>query len=353
MSDMKMKFIGRDNVRVYTEKDNYRDTPDGGPMWQDSTWLQWWDLESGCGGVHRIGHEYEFGEGGPFVAGWSNLVTPKGYFKHVTYLPLRESDKLKNGWGSGDDVANNEIVNGEHIWNINDPATGVSARLVFTDYHGAFCGFPSSGQTAKDITSHHIDISGPVTGTITMPGGTFQVNGMGLRDHGWGHRDIGTMLSHRYVTGCFGPDLSFCAYSIHSANSDRIETFGWAVKGDTVIFATDVDIIVYAESDSCSTRGGHIKLALADGDVLDCELTAVAPGLVNQFHTFNNNNTLCRAEIKGRVGTGHVETSMNFHNGTRRADRMLRALIKNGFYPGSIDDLKQSGNNPFIIKRTL
>ena len=348
-----MKFIGRDDVRVYTDMDNFRAEPDGGPQWQDSTWLQWWDLESGCGGVHRIGHEYGI-DGGPFVAGWTNLVSPNGYFKHVVYLPLREADKLPNGWGGGDEVCSNEIINGEHIWNINDPATGVSARLVFTDYHGAFCGFPSAGRTAEDITAHHIDISGPVTGTITMPGGTFKVNGMGLRDHGWGHRNLGTMLSHRYVTGCFGPDLSFCAYAIHNGVSDTVETFAWCVKGDTVVFAKDVDIIVYAEVDSYSTRGGHIVLTLADGDVIDCELKAVAPGLVNNFpYSFQNNNTLCRAECKGRVGTGHVEVSMNFRYGSRKGERMIRALIANGFYPGSMDELRNGANNPFIPKRTI
>ena len=95
-------------------------------------------------------------------------------------------------------------------------------------------------------------------------------------------------------------------------------------------------------------------LTLADGDVIDCELTAVAPGMVNVFpYSFQNNNTLCRAECKGKVGTGHVETSMNFHYGSRRGERMLRALIKNGFYPGSIEDLRKSEINPFIIKRTL
>ena len=54
---MTIKFIGRSNVRTYTDKDNYRFTPGTGPKWQDSTWLQWWDLEANCGGVHRSGHE--------------------------------------------------------------------------------------------------------------------------------------------------------------------------------------------------------------------------------------------------------------------------------------------------------
>lgn len=359
-----MKFIGRDKVTLYTDADNFRKVPDASPQWQDSTWLQWWDLDSGCGGVHRIGHEYNI-PNGPFVNAWSNLVTPSGCFKRVTYLPLRNADKLDNGWGSGDDTCSNEIIDGEHIWNITDAKSGISARLTFVDYHPPFLGFPSAGRTMEDITSHHIDVSGTVTGTISMQGKTFKINGMGLRDHGWGHRNLGTMLSHRYITTCFGPELSFCAYAIHNGVNDRIESFGWAVKGDTVVFASNIDIIVYAEVDSASTRGGHIVLTLADGDVLDCELTAVAPGMVNVAlasetetesvfpSSFSCNDTLCRATCNGKIGTGMVETSMNYHYGKRRGERMLNALIENGFYTGTFDELRKSANNPFVVKGTF
>src|SRR5215210_5437792 len=162
-----MQFVGRPEVRTYEESDYLRFEPGPEPKWQDSTWLQWFDLEHGTGGVHRIGHEYNL-EGGPVISAWTDLVTPAGIYKHVTFLPLREEDKLPLGWGSGDDVARNEVIDGEHIWTIDDPESQVSARLAFVDYHGAFCGFPFSGQTIDDITSHHIDISGSITGTITM-----------------------------------------------------------------------------------------------------------------------------------------------------------------------------------------
>jgi hypothetical protein len=348
-----MKFIGRAEVRTYEESDFFRMQPEPDPRWQDSTWLQWCDPERGLGGVHRIGHEYL--ADGPMAASWTNLVTPAGIFKRMSWLDLREEDKLPLGWGSGDATQRNEIIDGEHIWTIEDAETGVSARLSFTDYHGAFCGFPSSGQTAADITSHHIDISGSVTGEITMEGQTFEVQGMGLRDHGWGRRDLGTMYSHRYVTGCFGPELSFCAYAIHNAVEDAITTFGWVVTGETVTFATDVDIIAYADLDSFSTRGGRVRLALADDTTLDCELTAMAPGLVNVLPStgFYNNNTLCRADARGRVGTGQIETSMNFHQGKRQAQRMQRALLQNGLYPGTLEQMMKRSDGPFVPKRSV
>ena len=70
---MSLNIIGRDHVHIYSPVDDFRIEPTNEAKGQDSTWLQWWDLESGCGGVHRIGHEYNV-ESGPFVANWSNFI---------------------------------------------------------------------------------------------------------------------------------------------------------------------------------------------------------------------------------------------------------------------------------------
>ncbi len=347
-----MRVIGRDKVTFYNESHFQRQTPGKEAMWQDSTWLHWCDVDGKVGGVHRIGHEYNI-DGGPKIALWSNLVTPKGVYKKVLYLPMREQDKLPNGWGGGDDTCRNIIEKDQHIWEIDDPALGVSAKLVFRDFHETFCGFPNSGRTFEDIAPQHIDVGGTVNGTITMQGTTFQANGMGVRDHGWGHRNLGTMLSHRYCAGVFGPDLSFCAWAIHNGVNDSVEAFGWVVKGDTIIFAKDIDIVAYTDIDSASTRGGHITLTLANDEVIDCELTPVAPGLMNYFHIMPNLNTLCRATVNGRHGSGMLESSMNFHQGSRRPKKLQRGLVQNGFYPDAAWPKSGATDSPYITKRTL
>jgi hypothetical protein len=347
-----MNFTGRQNVKVYDDSHILRQPPLTGRKWQDSTWLQWWDNTNNVGGVHRIGHEYN-GPDGPKVAAWTNLITPKGVFKRVAYLPLREADKLAKGWGGGDDTVRQEYIDGKHAWFINIPESRVSAELHFKDFHGAFRGFPNSGKTSETISAEHIDVAGTVTGKITMGGETFAVNGMGLRDHGWGYRDVNLILSHRYVTGCFGPDLSFCAYCVHNASSDTIETFGWVVKGDTAHFAKKIDMIAYVENDSSTTRGGHIQLTLADGEVLDCELTAVAPGIMCHVHNMFNNNTLCRATCNGRVGTGMFETSMNFHQGSRVPVKMVGNLLDTGYFPGAAGGRATGPDGPYIYIQTL
>ena len=100
-----MKVIGRDQVVMYDETHNYRQTPGAVKKWQDSSWLHWWDNDNNVGGVHRIGHEYNYDGEPPRIALWSNLVTPAGIYRHVVGVPLREQDKLPNGWGGGDDTA--------------------------------------------------------------------------------------------------------------------------------------------------------------------------------------------------------------------------------------------------------
>ena len=88
-----MKVIGRDEVVWYNESHRVRQTPGKDRKWQDSNWLHWWDDKNTVGGVHRIGHEYNI-DGGPKIALWSNLVTPKGIYRHVVYVPLRESESV-------------------------------------------------------------------------------------------------------------------------------------------------------------------------------------------------------------------------------------------------------------------
>lgn len=348
-----MEYTGRDRLRVYGEDTNFRMPPQPGPRkWQDSTWLQWWDPSSRCGGVHRIGHEYNVAEG-QMVAGWTNLITPRGVLKHVTWLPLREEDKLARGWGSGDDHCRNEYIDGAHVWFIDDKENDIAAELHFHDYHKPFCGFPSSGKTAEEISSDHIDIAGRITGWVRMEGETFPIDGQGLRDHGWGYRDVNLILSHRYVTGAFGPDLWFCAYSVCNASSDSVESFAWLVRDGVVNFAKDVDMIAYVENDGSTTRGGHLTLTLADGGTFDCELTATAPGIMCRVHNMFNNNTLCVATAEGRTGSGMFETSLNFHQGTREPVRMVGNLLHTGYYPGAASGRATRPDGPYIKIQTL
>jgi hypothetical protein len=349
-----MKVIGRENLTWYNDTHNLRQQPTEVERWQDSAWLNWWDEKNKVGGVFRIGHEYNNPDcDGPMVAAWAGLITPAGIYKRVVYLPLREDDKLANGWGGGDDKLRVVVEDGVHRWIINDPEEGVTATLDFADFHRPFNGFPQLGDTSADIAPAHIDVHGSIKGTMNVKGQSFQADGMGVRDHGWGHRSLGMMTSHRYSSGTFGPDFGYTTWAIHNLRGS-VEIFGWIVRDNEIIFPKDIDIVAYTEIDSVSTRGGQVRFVLATDEILEFELTARAPGLMNYFHNMPNNNTVCSVSHNGRTGSGMLETSMNYQRGTQAPDKMQRGVVHNGFYPAPLYEFRDGkGESPFLIKTTI
>jgi len=75
-----------------------------------------------------------------------------------------------------------------------------------------------------------------------MKDNEYKVDGLGIRDHGWGPRDWSTVYSHRWVAGTCGPELSFIAVSWHAID-DTISNFGWVIRGDKVTLAKKLDIL--------------------------------------------------------------------------------------------------------------
>lgn len=171
---------------------------------------------------------------------WNVLVGPGGMQKRVHYKPLREADLLPSGgFGGGDETCRAEFINGKHIWTINEGET--TARLEFQDIGPNIDCFPKRGTMSDSFSAAHFDIPGAVSGTMTMKGKQYKINGLGVRDHGWGPRDWSTVYSHRWVAGC-GQELSFIAVSWHAID-DTISNFGWVIQGDKVTIAKKLDIL--------------------------------------------------------------------------------------------------------------
>lgn len=325
---------GGKKLTVYGDWTHVRQTPGPQPHWQDSVVLTWWDEENEIGGFHRLGHEPNV-PGGGRVALWTNLLSPDGMFKRVQDKPLRETDLLSNGgWGSGDDTCQVAFIDGEHIWTINDD--DASARLAFKDCGPNIDGFPKGSTLSKEFSTAHFDIPGTVTGWMKLKGKEYKVNGLGIRDHGWGPRDWSqSIISHRWAVGTCGPLLSFFAISYHAASTDKIATFGWVVRGETVTYASAVDILTYMEIDSCVNRGGHVKFTLTTGEVLDVEITAV-PGhkaSVCYHHDIPCVDRHCTFECNGLHGFCNFESSSNVQHGKKKPGTLIDGVIGDGFTP--------------------
>ncbi|HKY91259.1 MAG TPA: hypothetical protein VJM11_09465 [Nevskiaceae bacterium] len=322
-----MEIVGGVKVQVWGPEDEGPHKPGPQEMWQESVVLVWWDLAQGIGGFYRIGHETNW-KTGPMVSLWSNTITPEGIFHKSTYLPLREQDKLPNGFGSGDGSVTFEFDK-HAVWTIDEPE--VRGRLVAKDFHPGLDCYPKKG-AISEFAPHHMEGSARVTGELTVKGRTYTVNGLALRDHGWGERQWHTLRSHRWATGVFEDGMSFVALSWYSSD-DTLIRFGWVVRGEQVFYAKDVDIVGYVQTDGITTRGGHVKYTLTNGEVLDIEFESVAPTCVSWHHNIACGDTMCRVILGAKVGIGDFELTNNTQGGTHRPKSLESGVIENGWHP--------------------
>jgi hypothetical protein len=297
--------------------------------WQDSVVLVWWDLENNIGGYHRIGHEPNV-EGGK-IALWNNLLSPQGIYKSTEFLPLREEDRMDNGGFGAGDTCRYEFLEGRHVWTVKDG--DVSATISHTDFHESVECYPKDSTVTQEFANVHVDIPGAVSGTLTIKGVEYQINGLSFRDRGWGTRDWKTLLSHRWVAGTFGPDFSFLALSWYSID-ESIAAFGWVVRGDTVTYAKALDITAYIEVDGAINRGGHVRFELTTGEVFDIECERIGDqGLVSYHHDICCVDVMCRATCNDMVGFCDFETTCNIQNGKRQPTKFAHGIAANGFHP--------------------
>ena len=327
-----MEIVGGGKMHVYPPADEYPHQPDGDPSWQESFVLHFYDLKQRVGGLFRIGHEP--GNDGGRMNIWSNIASPDGTFHRANDVPLQRGDFLENGL-RGDNDAIRYQYEGERIhWRINE--RGVSADLDVVDLHPAIDGW-KRGKLAEYI-SHHVEVACHVTGTVTTQGHTYQIDSMGMRDHGWGRRSWTTNRAHRWTVGTFDRDNSFCAVAMLT-DTGTLAKVGWVVRGDKIIYADKVEIVAYVECDGASNRGGFTRMTLTTGEVFEAHFELMGPGICSWIHGRIGMDNFCCVRWGNRIGGGCFETSANIQAGTHRPTVFdVGTIAADGWYPTNVAD---------------
>ncbi|KAH0829761.1 hypothetical protein FOPE_10156 [Fonsecaea pedrosoi] len=325
---------GGQKLMIFGDEANNRQTPGPQPNWQESVVLVWWDECNKVGGFHRLGHEPNL-PGGAKVTLWTHLITPEGVSKRTKYIPLRDADLLPGGgMGSGDDTCTHIFQDGLSKWTFTDPEHELSAFINHKDIGPNLSGFPQKGSMKSGFASHHFDVPGTISGSVTIKGKTYTINGWGIRDHAWGPRDWNkSILSHRWVVGTAGDALSFVGVTYHSYD-DRMANFGWVVRNGVVTYAKDIDVLAYMEADGCVNRGGRVKYVLDSDEVLIFEHTPVeAKAAVAYHHGIPCVDRICSFKCSnGLAGFSNFETSNNIQAGERRPGLLVDGLMEDGFW---------------------
>ncbi|HEV8625719.1 MAG TPA: hypothetical protein VG034_14765 [Acidimicrobiia bacterium] len=277
-------------------------------LWQESMFVAWYDLEHGIGGAHRVGHEV--GKGTANL--WSGIVTGKGlrWRRRAQAVLLDAADRTEHRFGCGSTA----FLAGEHL-GLEVRDEDVEADLELDSFYAPTSVWNSaeSHTVAATIAPAHAEASGRVRGTVRIAGSAYDVDGFFHRDHSWGIRDWATIVSHRWVVGTFGPDLSFSSLILQGPDHRYIRG-GAVVRHGEVTPADDVDIVVFGEADGASHRGGEVTFSLPDEETLHLRCEAI-DGLLFDHEGFLTVETLCRVTLDGRDEPGICDFEMS--NGVR------------------------------------
>jgi hypothetical protein len=308
----------------YDAKDEGTHEPDSTDgHWQESVFLHWYDLAAGLGGVHRIGHEPN--RDGGRAALQCGLFGSDGlrYRRSDDELAL-EAARSERGFRAG---GSNWHVDGE-VPRIEVHEPGVDLDLRLHDFYPITSFFPSSGSLVEEFASHHYESSGRAVGTATVDGRSVEVDAFYHRDHSWGIRKTATLLSHRWVSGSFGPALSFGSTAWHAADGSFVKV-GYVVRDGEITFAEDVDIVTWLEADGFTHRGGVVTWYLPNGEELRLECHLL-DAVVAELHSAKYIDALCRVEYQGRIGVCDFEISNNARNGSATPSLALAANSVDG-----------------------
>jgi hypothetical protein len=280
------------------------------------------------GGYHRIGHQVGHPDG-PRIELSNNFFSSDRVLKQSESLVLREEDRRPLGFGSGDGTVAFEFDD-HAVWTFRQEE--VSGELHVRDTHAPVDMYPKRGQVAERFAPDHLEAAGAVTGELTFDGRTYQVNGLAVRDHGWGVRYWEEFLAHRWVAANFGPEATVYAVSV-LGTSGRIVDFGCVIRGDKLTYASEIDIITYLERDGLTHRGGHVRMVLADGEIVEMEAEVLQKGAVSWMaQRMAVNDTVCRVTWGDRVGICDFEISNNATAGGTEPICAINGFVRDGLH---------------------
>jgi hypothetical protein len=322
-----MDVVGGGTCLTYGPKDEVPHTVGNHEFWQESVVLFWWDVKNKVGGYHRIGHEPNYRDG-PIISLWNNIFTADHIYKDSSTLPLRPKDKLSNGFGGGDTC---RFEFSDHaIWTVDAP--DVKADLHIHDNHTPVDVYPKKSDMSNDFAPNHMEVGGKVSGTLSVKGKRYEIDGLAFRDHGWGKRDWQGIVSHRWVATTFPDGTMVLAQTFHSPSNELVR-FGCVIRDGKLTYAKDVDVVVYMEPDGLTHRGGYATMTLTTGERLRLDLVPFQKGVASWIHGICCIDTFCEVRCGSLVGIGDLEMTNNAMRGGYRPYLAINAVEANGLHP--------------------
>jgi hypothetical protein len=327
-----MEIEGGGKLAVYPAQDELPHEPGSHVNWQESFVIIFNDEEQSVGGFFRLGHEPNFNGGQTQI--FSNIFSPSGTYHRSCHIPLKPEHRKENGFTSGDNTLSYEVVDGEIKWQLKDD--DIEMNLTVDSFVPPYDVHRQEGQdNAESYTGSHVDVACWVSGTVTVKGTTYTLDKvLGFRDHGWGNRAWTTLYSHRWTVGIFDEENSFFALTL--LNSDyELAKFGYVIRSNKIIFATDVETRAIIGEDGGTNYGGTTKMTLTTGEVFEVKFEPHYPSIASWIHNTICYDTMSKITSGDKTGFGIFESTSNNQGGTRRPMKYVDSVGLDGWYEGS------------------
>ena len=162
--------------------------------------------------------------------------------------------------------------------------------------YGSVAEPPPDANPDQEFGRAHYEQHMVTRGTMVIDGGTWEIDGTGLRDHSWGPRYWQAIHSYRWLTCSFGPDLGIMVSEI-SQQKDQPNRRAVVARGETLQNVTSVQLESKFEAGSRFHTSMTAKLGLDSGEELLVE------GTVRSFAPLRNR----RAGMVTHIGEGMTE----------------------------------------------
>jgi hypothetical protein len=316
-------------MSLYGSADDLVHPTDGNPLWQDSHWFMWRDANRGVSGLHRFGLHPQMGT----ATFWCGVMTDDGrrYRNQGWRIPMPEQPGAAFVVTAGQrlEFTDDDDPAGQGVRIlVDEPDCKVDLRYR---NHFPMVRYLDDGRVPTAGAPDHYEASGSVTGTVRLGEDESVIDAVAFRDRSWGARDYAVALSHRWVAGTFGPDLSFSATAV-AARDGSYFTDAIVIEGGAVHRAETVDIVVHLEGDSFTHRGGTVALVLPGGREmrLDIETIDATMFTIGDDDVYVEIDSICRVHHEGRVGFCDLEAAFNARRGWQLPVLALRANMTLG-----------------------
>tara|TARA_B110000211_G_C14092909_1_gene560339 strand:- start:5749 stop:6726 length:978 start_codon:yes stop_codon:yes gene_type:complete len=314
-------------VNEYKNEDECPHEPGTEEYWQESWAFFVWDTIQEVYVFLRLS-QVPNKDGGQSTV-WLNAWTPEYTFHHSNdALPFGE--RTKTSLTSGQNLCRYEY-DGNHNWQVNH--SEVSMNLVMKDKHAGMDFWTKNDDTmASNIAREHTESNGPVTGTVTVKGKSYEINGTGWRDHSWSHRDWNIFRVHRGFMAIF-EDMSIYSFSLVNSAGELVRNAVINREGQPPEGISDYEITAYMSEDGVSNKGGTLAITI-DGERQLIEFEPVGKASVSMIYHFPCVDTPCKVRMGDKVGVGFSETSHRTQGGTERPRIFpsTHGIIDNGLH---------------------